>query len=80
MQTKNSKIGLTLFTVYTVIYLGFVLLSVFKPEVMETTPIAGVNLAIIYGFVLIITACLLSLLYGFLCRESKHDNANGKSP
>jgi hypothetical protein len=36
---------------------------------MEATPIAGLNVAILYGFVLIIGAIVLSGLYGFLCRE-----------
>lgn len=70
MQSRNSKIGLTLFTIYLLIYGGFVLLNAFAPDQMEATPIAGLNVALIYGFGLIIGAILLSGLYGFLCRES----------
>ena len=34
---------------------------------MEVTPFAGVNLAILFGFGLIIAALVLALLYGALC-------------
>ena len=69
MQSRNSKIGLILFTIYLIIYGGFVLLNAFAPEQMEQTPIAGLNVALLYGFGLIFVALLLSGLYGFLCRE-----------
>jgi uncharacterized membrane protein (DUF485 family) len=45
------------------------LINVFDPRLMETTPFAGVNLAIVYGFGLIIAALLLALVYAWLCRR-----------
>ena len=68
METRNSRIGLWFFAVYLVLYGVFVLLNAFAPQTMEVTPIAGVNLAILYGFGLIIVALVLALLYGWLCR------------
>ena len=44
-------------------------LNAFAPDQMEATPIAGLNIAVLYGFGLILGAILLSGLYGFLCRE-----------
>lgn len=67
MQSKNSKIGMCLFVVYLVLYGGFVFLNAFAPDMMELTPIAGLNLAILYGFGLIIAALVLALIYGVLC-------------
>ncbi len=67
MATRNARIGLVLFAVYLVLYGGFVLLNTFAPQTMEATPIAGINLAILYGFGLIIAALLMALLYGVLC-------------
>ena len=55
---------------YLLLYSGFVLLVTFSPQVMESTPVAGVNVAILYGFGLIIAAFLLALLYGVLRRSS----------
>lgn len=69
MQSRNSRIGLVLFTIYLIVYAGFVFLNAFAPEQMEATPIAGLNVAILYGFVLIIGAIVLSGIYGFLRRE-----------
>jgi uncharacterized membrane protein (DUF485 family) len=69
METRNARIGMVLFGVYLLLYGGFVLINAFSPATMELTPIPGVNLAILYGFGLIVAALLLALLYGWLCRE-----------
>jgi hypothetical protein len=37
---------------------------------MERTPFAGVNLAIWYGFGLIVAAIFLALVYGWACGAS----------
>lgn len=67
MNTRNSRIGMVLFLIYLALYGGFVLLNAFSPELMERAPLAGINLAILYGFGLIIAAFVMALLYGFLC-------------
>jgi uncharacterized membrane protein (DUF485 family) len=69
MTNRNSRIGVVLFLVYLALYAGFVLLAAFSPKTMQRTPYAGVNLAIWYGFALIIAALVLALLYGVLCRR-----------
>jgi uncharacterized membrane protein (DUF485 family) len=73
MDTRNARIGMVLFGVYLLLYGGFVLINAFSPSTMELTPIEGVNLAILYGFGLIVAALLLALLYGWLCREDAPD-------
>ena len=50
MQHENTRLGLILFFIYVAFYGGFVLLNAFAAHTMEWTPIAGVNLAILYGF------------------------------
>lgn len=70
MQTRNSRIGLVLFTIYLVLYGTFVGLNTFSPQSMETTPWAGINLAILFGFGLIVAALLLAVIYGLLCKPS----------
>ena len=64
----NARIGLVLFGVYLTLYAGFVLLNAFAADVMEKTPIAGLNVAILYGFGLIIGALVMALLYGAMCK------------
>jgi uncharacterized membrane protein (DUF485 family) len=67
MSTFNSRIGLVLFAVYLLLYGGFVYLAAFSPQTMEATPVAGVNLAVWYGFGLIGAAIVLALIYGCVC-------------
>lgn len=70
ISTRNSRIGLALFALYFVIYGGFVAIAAFAPQLMEAKPLAGVNLAIWYGFGLIAAALVLALVYGWACRNS----------
>jgi uncharacterized membrane protein (DUF485 family) len=69
ISTRNSRIGLALFAVYLIFYGAFVFIAAFSPQTMEETPLAGVNLAIWYGFGLIVAAILLALVYGLACRK-----------
>ncbi len=75
MQTRNSRIGLVLFGIYLLLYGGFVFLNAFSPESMEAIPVAGVNLAIVFGFGLILAAFVLALVYGILCRATEEQTA-----
>jgi len=67
--SRNTRLGLKLFTVYLALYGGFVFLNTFAPAKMEVVVFAGLNLAITYGFALIIAAFVLALIYGWLCRN-----------
>lgn len=67
----NSRLGLTLFALYLAFYLGFVLISAFAADWMEVTVLGGLNLAIVYGFGLILLALLLALIYGWGCRSEE---------
>ena len=66
MLSRANRVGLVLFAVYLALYGGFVALNAFAPAAMEWTPLAGVNLAVLYGFGLIFAAFALALLYGWL--------------
>lgn len=80
-SARNARVGMVLFVVYLLLYGGFVGLNAFQPAVMDAVPFAGVNLAILYGFGLIIAALILAGLYGWLCRANvvETDAATGKS-
>ena len=85
MQTRNTRLGLVLFAVYLFFYGGFVLLAAFSPDSLAVLPFAGVNLAIWYGFGLIVAALILALVYGWACRveeaprETDRDTPGGRS-
>jgi uncharacterized membrane protein (DUF485 family) len=57
------RIALWLFTIYLAIYLGFVAISAFAPEVMARTPVAGLPLSLLYGVGLIGLAFVLAGIY-----------------
>lgn len=60
-----------LFAIYVVLYLGFMILAAFDPEAMaRPTPIAGVNLAIVYGVGLIVAALLLAFVYTLVSKSA----------
>lgn len=65
---RNARYGLALFFVYFALYATYMALSAFYPQVMRSTPLGGVNLAILYGFALIVAAFVLALVYMYLCR------------
>jgi len=59
----NTRIGLWLFAGYVTCYGGYMALSAFWPELMKREVLAGVNLAVTYGFGLIGMALVLALIY-----------------
>ncbi len=79
MATRNARIGLVLFAVYVLLYGGFILLNTLAPQTMEATPIAGINLAILYGFGLIIAAVVLAAVYGMICTAEGDVPENGSN-
>ena len=66
---RNARIGGWLFSLYLAVYSGFVVMNAFWPERMAATPFAGINVAVLYGFALIVGALFLALVYGWLCRN-----------
>ena len=59
----KSKLGIKMFFVYLVVYVGSVTLATVNPAILEMTMFAGLNLAMVYGFTLIILAIVMGLVY-----------------
>lgn len=68
-KSEQSQTGLILFALYTAFYAGFVFINAFAPESMERVLFAGLNVAVVYGFALIIGAIVMSAIYGWLSRS-----------
>jgi uncharacterized membrane protein (DUF485 family) len=66
----NSRMGVILFVVYVVFYGGFMALSAFAPSAMSQPCLGGANLAVVYGFALIVAALVLALVYMKVCRKA----------
>jgi uncharacterized membrane protein (DUF485 family) len=79
MASGSSRYGLILFTVYLLFYGGFVVINAFAPESMEKTLLSGLNVAIVYGFALIVGAVVLSAIYGVLCGDVSRTSGDKES-
>ena len=69
--SPNARLGLALFLVYLALYLGFMGIATFDYQLFASTPLGGVNLAILYGLGLIVAALLLALVYMKLCKREQ---------
>ncbi len=68
----KTKLGLRMFAIYGLVYAGFVLINIIKPVLMETIVVFGLNLAVVYGFGLIILALIMAVVYNQMCvRQEK---------
>jgi len=63
----KARLGVWMFLVYFLIYAGFVAINLMKPVLMEGRIIFGLNLAVVYGFSLIVVALLMALIYNRFC-------------
>lgn len=66
--SRNARYGMILFIVYALVYAGFIALSTFAPSLMARPVLSGVNLAVVYGFGLILLAFILAMLYMYMVR------------
>lgn len=65
----NMRLGLVLFAIYCALYAGFVFINALDAQLMDTIVLAGLNLAIVYGMALIVTALIMALIYGAMCKR-----------
>lgn len=66
----KTRVGIWMFILYAIIYAGFVLISTLNPELMKSD-IGSLNLAIIYGFGLLIFALMLAVVYNAICSAAE---------
>jgi uncharacterized membrane protein (DUF485 family) len=67
----KSRLGIIMFVIYLLFYVGFVAINLINPLIMESTVVFGLNLAVVYGIALIIVALILALVYDTLCRRKE---------
>ena len=78
-EKRKSRIGIRMTLLYSVVYAGFVVLSVFRPTWMGARAVFGLNLAVSYGLGLILIAIAFALIYNHLCRvPSGRDTSKGE--
>jgi uncharacterized membrane protein (DUF485 family) len=74
----KTGLGVKMFLFYALVYAGFVLINIIKPVLMEKTIMFGLNLAVVYGFGLIILSLVMALIYNAMCMR-KEKALNGSS-
>ena len=67
----KTRIGIWMFVIYALVYIGFITINVIDPVLMETIVFAGLNLAIVYGFGLIVLAMILALIFNVMCSKKE---------
>jgi len=73
-QAFKAKLGVIMFVAYTPIYLAFIIISVISPSFMAKD-VGSLNVAIVYGFGIIILAIIQAVVYNAICsNKEKHDH------
>jgi uncharacterized membrane protein (DUF485 family) len=62
--------GKWFFILYLICYAGFILINVVSPKLMSTD-MGSLNVAIFYGFMLIIIAMILAIAYNHFCTRAE---------
>jgi hypothetical protein len=70
------RLGIWMFFAYSLFYASFVAINLLNPLAMAAIIFAGLNLATVYGFALIIVALIEALVYDWLCRKKEAHFAN----
>jgi uncharacterized membrane protein (DUF485 family) len=78
MDFKHSRGGLFLFAIYLICYAAYVLVNAFRADLMEKTPVAGINVAILSGMGLILLAFVLAAIYGFMPVTNSSETTNSE--
>lgn len=69
-ESDHTPLGFKFFFFYVVIYSVFVFLNTFYADKIASLTISGINIPVIYGFVLIFGAVLLALIYSWVFRKT----------
>ncbi|MCA9125910.1 MAG: DUF485 domain-containing protein [Planctomycetales bacterium] len=72
MKTDNARLGIKLFLIYAAYYLAYVLVNAFAASWVEWKPMAGLNLAVLWGFSLIGLAFVMAVVYGLMCSTDEN--------
>lgn len=63
----KQTVGVWMFLLYAAVYAAFVAINLLKPLWMEKTVFLGLNLAVVFGFGLIVFALIEALIYNHMC-------------
>jgi uncharacterized membrane protein (DUF485 family) len=67
----KASLGIKMFVIYCIIYVIYVVINVFSPKTMGVIVFAGLNLAVVYGFGLIVLAAVMGAIYNSMCTTAE---------
>ncbi len=75
----KMRLGIRMFIFYALFYASFVAINLLFPKAMGSIIFLGLNLATVYGFLLIIGALIEALIYNHLCHKKEVELAHNES-
>ena len=72
------RLGIRMFIFYSLYYASFVAINLISPQTMGLIVFAGLNLATVFGFALIIVALIEALIYDWMCHKKEEYYENLK--
>lgn len=70
----KQTVGVWMFLLYAAVYAVFVAINLLNPLLMEKEVMFGLNLAVVYGFGLIVFALVLAMIYNAMCGSHEAEN------
>lgn len=75
----KTRLGLIMFAIYAIIYFAFIAICIIDPKLMAMD-VGNLNLAIVYGFAIIVIAIIQALIYNYICsKKEKLDKVPDKA-
>ncbi|ADU66982.1 hypothetical protein Selin_2262 [Desulfurispirillum indicum S5] len=68
----KAKLGIKMFWVYALLYLGFVVINLNWPSLMAAH-VLGMNFALAYGLGLIVIAMVMAMVYNYFCTKAERE-------
>ena len=70
LAKRKARLGVVMFVIYTIVYAGFIYINVWDSKIMKIS-LGSLNVAIVYGFVLIVLALVLAIIYNHICTSAE---------
>jgi uncharacterized membrane protein (DUF485 family) len=70
---RKQRLGIWMFICYLIVYAVFVAIGVANYEAMSKIVFLELNLAVTYGFGLIVLAILMGLIYNWRCTKFENE-------
>lgn len=76
-QEYKTKLGLRMMPIFAVVYFIFIVIAVTNPQMMANN-VGSLNVAIAYGFGIIITAIVMALIYNYFCSRKEREDGDSE--